>query len=175
MLLISILDFLKKIRAYFIVLNFCTLTGVGFKEVKTFWRSWSLEPEHAEKHLHCVRGGCGGPAARDLRSGAAQPPLLPWAGGTKCGLNQSLPAVVGWQSGPFYVLHRCVPETRALPPSLWKLFFSASLILFPSCCRRSLFTQPVYFQPERRALSPSCLCRPAVPRACSGSPVSLIS
>lgn len=36
MLLISILDFLKKIRAYFIVLNFCTLTGVGFKEVKTF-------------------------------------------------------------------------------------------------------------------------------------------
>lgn len=59
----------------------------------------------------------------------------PQLGGTDRGPNQPLPAVVGWESGPFYVLHRCVPETIAL-----KAFF----LCFPDLVSELLYEESVY-------------------------------
>lgn len=135
---------LRKIRIYFIILNFYNLPGaVGFKEGKTFWRNWSLGPEHTETHLHCEAQPW--PSLRDGHSLRCSPAL----GALKRSPGLQREAVCRAPFIDFLIVF--------LSPGYFLRHLESCFSLLPDLVSELPYKESVVPSAERRALSSSSL------------------
>lgn len=139
---------LRKIRVYFIILNFYNLPGaVGFKEVKTFWRNWSLGPEHTEMYLRCVRPSC------DLHFGTGTASAAP----LRWGHWSAAPACSGRLFvGPLLLTSSLYSWAQGTSSITWKAAFLYFLIWFLNCLIRSLLYPALRDEPLAFIPLPFC-------------------